>query len=334
MEGNFDTLPSDALRKIALKLSYVDLSSYKGTSKKLAAILRDPYFWRERLNRDFPGLDISDILEFRPFNMREYLNHLKLKAYRHKDLYKQDPIYIRLDEEYKKLAEEFMSLLMARRYVEVNILNIENRRLSKELKNIRKSYEAEASKQQELIEEVEKLVKPPVGTGVYETYRLSSESIDYLFEILSQHRLSDADVLADYLYTEGYINKRYDPQEYAIIKIPDGFYIYVYYDRKKDIRDYQVFYPEIYPSKLIIDIFENDWDVGNRFFNANLEQPTITPEFYEQAKKSFSKYQQLNYPQIIKVNGKYVDILKEEEVEEEIEEEEENEEEEIEEEEF
>jgi hypothetical protein len=58
---NIDKLPPDARRKIALDLDYDSIINLCNTRRALAELCEDPYFWRTKLKKDFPNVDISEL---------------------------------------------------------------------------------------------------------------------------------------------------------------------------------------------------------------------------------------------------------------------------------
>lgn len=78
---NFDKLPPDSQRKIALTLKYKDILNICGTKKILNVnICNDPYFWKAKLQTDF-GINRNDLGN----KYRAYYELLLAKKYDNKN---------------------------------------------------------------------------------------------------------------------------------------------------------------------------------------------------------------------------------------------------------
>lgn len=101
-------LPYEIIFTIGLSVPRAGLSSYLSLSRSFHSVSKDLHFWRERLYRDFPGHDVSEI----PLDQscRHYI-HLVLSQWRQQanslinDI-PDDDEYNRLDQQEKELKKQ------------------------------------------------------------------------------------------------------------------------------------------------------------------------------------------------------------------------------------
>ena len=120
-----DELSPDLQRKIALDLSYEEIINLCKSKKSLANICRNPYFWKDKLEKDFPEINTTKL------KVEEFRAKYELR------------IAHRLSNELKKLEEELENEDETEEERERNYkehIQRENR-LKKEISNLRnKAY--------------------------------------------------------------------------------------------------------------------------------------------------------------------------------------------------
>lgn len=153
-----ETMNADALREITLKLPLDDLLHFCSTSKAIRSICSDGYFWRARIQQDFPEVPEDFLQTISLEKMRDYYL-IRERFQESADIQRlieevdNDPERVALNDELERVENEVIRLQLRKREID------------EQLKEFRSETRREMKKREQRVSRLAELVS---SKGVYQ----------------------------------------------------------------------------------------------------------------------------------------------------------------------
>ena len=133
---NIINQPYDTLKLTALKLSYEDIISLCKSSKKLARLCRDNEFWKNKILKDYPNVNLNELSSTK--YKAEYLLLYSLQLQKEAREEHNNPD----DKEFVKLQEKYNMIRMKSGYKELTGKNLKQAdKINSKMEKLRMAHE-------------------------------------------------------------------------------------------------------------------------------------------------------------------------------------------------